>query len=169
MRATMQFDWNEAITSHIARHHITPEEAEQVIENDSFDGGSAFLNGELRRVHIGETDMGRVLAVVVTERGEMLRVVTARDRRPNERGFFAIHKAAANDEILDTPEFNSEAEEAAWWNSHPDEAFSVLETAAKDGSLGQGTLVHRAQTAATSIRLDTTDIELAKVQAKNEA
>lgn len=68
--------------------------------------------------------------------------------------------------VLDTPEFNSEAEEAAWWDSHPDEAFSVLEAAAKDGSLGRGTLMRRAQTAATSIRLDTTDIELAKVQAE---
>lgn len=93
----MQFDWNEANIRHIARHRITPEEAEQVIENDPFDGGLALRNGELRRVHIGETDMGRVLVVVVNERGEMLRVVTARDTRPNERGFFAIHKAAAND------------------------------------------------------------------------
>ncbi len=66
---------------------------------------------------------------------------------------------------LQTPEFKSEAEEAAWWDSHPDEAFSVFEEAEKDGTLGRGTLARRAQTAATSIRLDTADIELAKAQA----
>ncbi len=63
---------------------------------------------------------------------------------------------------LQTPDFKNEAEEAAWWDSHPDEAFALLEQAAKDGTLGRGTLARRAQTAATSIRLDTADIELAK-------
>jgi predicted DNA binding CopG/RHH family protein len=63
---------------------------------------------------------------------------------------------------LKTPEFESEAQEAAWWDSHPDETLAVFEQAAKDGTLGRGTLARRSQTAATSIRLDTADIELAK-------
>lgn len=63
---------------------------------------------------------------------------------------------------LKTPEFKSEAEEAAWWDSHSDETLAVFEEAAKDGTLGRGTLARRSQTAATSIRLDTADIELAK-------
>lgn len=63
---------------------------------------------------------------------------------------------------LKTPEFKSEAEEAAWWDSHPDETLAVFEQAAKDGTLSRGTLARRSQTAATSIRLDTADIELAK-------
>ena len=63
---------------------------------------------------------------------------------------------------LQTPEFKNEAEEAAWWDSHPDEILGVFEQAAKDGTLGRGTLARRSQTAATSIRLDTADIELAK-------
>lgn len=64
--------------------------------------------------------------------------------------------------ILQTPEFKSEAEEAAWWDNHPDEVLGVFELAAKEGTLGRGTLARRSQTAATSIRLDTSDIELAK-------
>jgi predicted DNA binding CopG/RHH family protein len=64
--------------------------------------------------------------------------------------------------ILETPEFKNEAEEAAWWDSHPDETLALFEQAAKDGTLGRGTLARRAQTAATSIRLDVADIELAK-------
>jgi len=52
--------------------------------------------------------------------------------------------------ILENPEFKSEAEEAAWWDSHPDETLAVFEEAAKDGTLGRGTLARRSQTAATS-------------------
>lgn len=60
----------------------------------------------------------------------------------------------------------NEAEEAAWWDSHPDETLAVLEQAAKDGTVGRGTLVRRAPTAATSIRPDTADIEMAKAIAQ---
>jgi len=67
---------------------------------------------------------------------------------------------------LKTPEFKSEAEEAAWWDSHPDQILGMFEQAAKDGTLGRGTLARRSQTAATSIRLDTADIELAKTIAE---
>jgi predicted DNA binding CopG/RHH family protein len=63
---------------------------------------------------------------------------------------------------LKIPEFKNETEEAAWWDSHPAETLSVFEQAPKDGTLGRGTLARRSQTAATSIRLDTADIELAK-------
>jgi uncharacterized DUF497 family protein len=37
------------------------------------------VEGEGRYVHYGETDSGRLLAVVVVERGEKIRVVTAYD------------------------------------------------------------------------------------------
>jgi predicted DNA binding CopG/RHH family protein len=67
---------------------------------------------------------------------------------------------------LQTPEFKSEAEEAAWWDSHEDQTLAMFEQAAKDGTLGRGTLARRSQTAATSIRLDTADIELAKTIAE---
>jgi hypothetical protein len=45
--------------------------------------------------------------------------------------------------ILDTPEFKNEAEEAAWWDSHPDEILGVFEQAAKDGTLGRGTIANK--------------------------
>ena len=60
-------------------------------------------------------------------------------------------------------------EEAAWWDSHSDASLAIFEEAAKDGTLGRGTLARRAQTAATSIRLDTADIELAKTIAERAA
>ena len=67
---------------------------------------------------------------------------------------------------LQIPDFKDEAEEAAWWDTHPEETLGIFERAAKDGSLGRGTLAQRAQTVATSIRLDTADIELAKTIAQ---
>jgi predicted DNA binding CopG/RHH family protein len=66
---------------------------------------------------------------------------------------------------LPTPKFKDEAEEAAWWDSHPDETLAMFRQAATDGTLGRSTLSRRSRTAATSIRLDTADIELAKAQA----
>lgn len=68
--------------------------------------------------------------------------------------------------ILTTPDFKNEADEAAWWDAHPDETLALFEQATKDGNLGRGTLARRAQTVATSIRLDTADIELAKAIAE---
>jgi hypothetical protein len=42
----------------------------------------------------------------------------------------------------------------------------VFEQAAKDGTLGRGTLARRSQSLATSIRLDAADVELAKTLAE---
>ena len=67
---------------------------------------------------------------------------------------------------LETPEFKNEADEAAWWDSHPDETLALFKQAEQDGTLGRGTLARRSQTAATSIRLDAADIELAKTIAQ---
>jgi uncharacterized DUF497 family protein len=61
------------------------------------DVGALIRNGEARTVHLGETDAGRVLLVVVTERDEMYRVVTARPADRKERAFYLNHKAATND------------------------------------------------------------------------
>jgi predicted DNA binding CopG/RHH family protein len=67
---------------------------------------------------------------------------------------------------LKTPKFKSEAEEAVWWDNNQSLVLKEFETAAKDGTLGRGTLVRRGQTPTTTIRLDPVDIELAKSQAE---
>lgn len=65
-------------------------------------------------------------------------------------------------QTLKTPEFKNEKEEADWYDTHQDDLLAQFEQAAKDGTLSRGKIARRAQTAATSIRLDTADIELAK-------
>jgi uncharacterized protein len=94
----MDFDWNPANIGHIARHGVTPEEAEQVIQNNPIDAPAVLRNGETRTVNLGKTDAGRVLVVVVTERNSMYRVVTARPAKKKERAFYARYKAATNDQ-----------------------------------------------------------------------
>ena len=71
------FDWDSANTNHIARHGVTPEEAEQVVLNEPLDIEVVLRNGEQRIVQVGETDAGRILVVVTTMRAKRIRVVTA--------------------------------------------------------------------------------------------
>lgn len=71
------FDWDSANIGHIAEHDVTPEEAEAVILGHPLDIGLEVVDGEERSSHVGETNQGRVLWVVITFRGERMRVVTA--------------------------------------------------------------------------------------------
>ena len=71
------FDWDSANILHVAEHDVTPEEAEEVLLGDSLDVGFDVVNGEERSSHVGETNEGRILQVVITFRGERMRVVTA--------------------------------------------------------------------------------------------
>ena len=77
MDSDLVFDWDAVNRDHIASHHVSPEEAEQVIENDPLDIDAETVQGEDRIVSIGRTDQGRFLVVVTTLRGTRLRVVTA--------------------------------------------------------------------------------------------
>jgi predicted DNA binding CopG/RHH family protein len=67
---------------------------------------------------------------------------------------------------LSIPEFKSEEEEARWWAENQDLLLDEFKAAAKEGTLGRGTLARRGQTPTTTIRLDPSDIELAKIQAE---
>ena len=67
---------------------------------------------------------------------------------------------------LQTPEFKSEVEEARWYEKNQDALLTEFKDAAKDGTLGRGTLAKRGLTPTTTIRLDKGDIELAKQQAE---
>ena len=92
----MPFLWDTGNIDHIARHDISPEEAEQVVENDPFDIARYLRNGEERLNQVGETDAGRVLVVVTTQRGEDTRVVTAHPADRDMRALYAQMKEADN-------------------------------------------------------------------------
>jgi uncharacterized DUF497 family protein len=75
--AGIRFDWNEGNTDHIARHGVTPVEAEEVVAGDPIVLQVQFRNGERRVLCAGQTADGRAIAVVYTVRKGRVRVVTA--------------------------------------------------------------------------------------------
>jgi len=90
----MPFLWDAGNVKHIALHNILPEEVEQVVENDPFDIARYLRNGEERLNQVGETDAGRVLVVVTTERGGYVRVVTAHPADRDMRAAYAQMREA---------------------------------------------------------------------------
>jgi len=73
----VEFDWDSQNVKHIARHGVTPEEAAQVLRNDPLVVQFQDHPAEERVLCLGETDRGRLLAVVYAEQGRAIRVVTA--------------------------------------------------------------------------------------------
>ena len=71
------FEWDRNNLRKIRAHQIKREEAEQALLNDPIPIYEQDVEGELRVVYYGETNAGRLLAVIVTERGGRIRVVTA--------------------------------------------------------------------------------------------
>ncbi len=67
-----------------------------------------------------------------------------------------------------TPTFATEAEEARWWVEQEDRLAVAFVEASQKGSLGRGTVMKRAALPTTTIRLDPTDIALARAQAEQK-
>lgn len=76
MSSDLAFDWDDANLDHIARHQVSSDEAEQIIDNDPLDFDPR-LQWEERTPSIGRTDRGRFLVVITTLRDSRIRVVTA--------------------------------------------------------------------------------------------
>jgi uncharacterized DUF497 family protein len=70
-------EWDSRNRKHIARHRVSPEEAEQVLQNDPLTVQFQDHDAEEGVLCLGQTDRGRLLAVVYAERGQAIRVVTA--------------------------------------------------------------------------------------------
>jgi uncharacterized DUF497 family protein len=86
------FDWDEGNIAHIAEHGVFPDEAEEVVLNNPLDIDYRVEDGEVRVRQVGETAEGRILAVATTERGNLIRVVTAYDASPFLRSTYRKYK-----------------------------------------------------------------------------
>ncbi len=71
------FDWDEFNISHIARHDVVPHEAEETYNSDPVELDYSIEDGEIRYTEIGETLAGRIIVIVSTMRGDLVRIVTA--------------------------------------------------------------------------------------------
>jgi len=88
------FDWDDANTSHVAEHGITPEEAEQVVLGNPLEFGfDRSTEDEDRWLYIGDTANGDVLQVVITIREERIRVVTAFEPTRQDKMLFLKFRA----------------------------------------------------------------------------
>jgi hypothetical protein len=83
--------WDEWNVAHLARHHVTPEEAEEVCH-----GSFILLHGKKgRAVIVGPTRRGRLLAVVLDpepEEEDVYYPVTARPAARKERRLYQARK-----------------------------------------------------------------------------
>jgi hypothetical protein len=86
------FDWDRNNLRKIRAHRIEREEAEQAMVNDPIPIHMQDVEGEVRFVYYRETDAGRLLAAVVTERGEKLRVITAYDLDAGQKRDYLIQR-----------------------------------------------------------------------------
>ena len=79
-------DWNEM---HIARHHVTPEEVEDICFAEPWE--KRAVGG--KRALYGQTRAGRYLLVIGVHRGgEMFYPISARDMTQTERRLFQQHR-----------------------------------------------------------------------------
>ena len=84
----MEFDWDAANTEHIARHGVTTEECEEAYRNGPMVIERQKRRHERRRLCLGETNKGRLLTFVVTERKGKIRFVTAYPMPPRQREIY---------------------------------------------------------------------------------
>ncbi len=85
------FDWDDGNRSkNKAKHNVTESEAEELFFNiplvllDDLKHSSK----ESRFAAFGRTDQGRALMIIFTMRGQLLRVISARDMNQKEEVFY---------------------------------------------------------------------------------
>jgi uncharacterized DUF497 family protein len=73
------FDWDKNNLRKIRAHRIKADEVESALSNNPIPVYEQDVDGEPRYIYYGETDGGRLLAVVLVERWDKIRAVTAYD------------------------------------------------------------------------------------------
>ena len=73
------FDWDEHNLKKIRAHRLRRAAVEQALSNNPILIYEQDSEDEPRYVYYGETNAGRLLAIVLTERGDRIRVITAYD------------------------------------------------------------------------------------------
>jgi uncharacterized DUF497 family protein len=88
---TLNFDWDDANRDHLARHDVTPQEAEQVLFGESLDIDlqvDETSDAEERLLQIGETASGRILQLLTTWRDGKVRVISAWDAPKQLKSYY---------------------------------------------------------------------------------
>ena len=79
------FEWDEQNELHIAKHHVTPYEVEEICKTARVIRKSR--GG--RYIFFGQTSVGRYLVVILEYKGRgLVRVITSREMDKAERQFY---------------------------------------------------------------------------------
>ena len=87
------FEWDRNNLRKIRAHRISRGEVEEALLNDPILVYEQDVEGESRFVYYGATNRGRLLALIVTERGKHIRVVTAYDLDAGQRRDYHTRRA----------------------------------------------------------------------------
>ena len=85
---SLQFEWDEdKVRSNVGKHGVTFEEASSVFADPlaAIFADKAHSDEESREIIIGHSAAGHLLIVSFTERGEAIRVISARQATKHER------------------------------------------------------------------------------------
>jgi uncharacterized DUF497 family protein len=88
------FDWDEGnADKSLVKHQVTNSEAEQIFFSEPLVlADDQHSSGESRFLALGTTEADRALFVVFTFRGDLIRVISARDMSKRERAAFMQSK-----------------------------------------------------------------------------
>jgi len=81
-----RFEWDQDNLGKISAQKIEREEVEQALLNNPIPVLEQDVEGDFSYVYYGETHAGRLLSVIVMESGDGVRVLTASDLEPEQRG-----------------------------------------------------------------------------------
>lgn len=73
------FDWDQNNLRKLKAHRLGQAEVERVLSREPILIYEQNTDGEVRYVYYGETERNRLVAVVLTERDDKIRVITAYD------------------------------------------------------------------------------------------
>ena len=88
------FDWDDGnAQKNWERHHVTPEEAEDIFFHEPLVVRSDVRHSQREKRHyaLGQTGRGRLLFVAFTIRRGLIRVISVRDMNRNEQDFYGKH------------------------------------------------------------------------------
>jgi predicted DNA binding CopG/RHH family protein/uncharacterized DUF497 family protein len=128
----VEFNWDAENRKHIARHGIAPEEAEEAVLIDPLEAGAQHENEE-RVLCFGRTKLGRLLTILYTGRRGKTRIVTAYEMTKDQQRIYFEGEMSMPKKQIAIPKFRTEAEEAEWWDSHPEVATEIMKRAIKSG------------------------------------
>jgi len=106
----VEFDWDDANVAHLERHGIDPEESEDAVLDEFALDFPAHRGprGQRRFGVLGKALSERILVVILEERGERVRVVTARVAEIEER---SLYDQENNQKIRREPETDTPGDE----------------------------------------------------------